>query len=170
MRSLTYVEQIQYAFIILMVLAFGMIKLSITFYYRRIFVTGRGLLFDWITKVAISIVLVWTIGCLFAFIFSCGIHISAYWGSTQGYITYCGPSDYVSNAFVVSDLITDVMVLCLPLPVVSTQGAGVSSAEKIAKVVDLETPNDDWKENDNYWCFSDGRCVSCHLRDCKLTT
>ena len=82
-----------------MVLAFGIIKLSITFYYRRIFVTAslKGLLFDWITKAAIAIVLLWTIGQLFAFIFSWGIHISANWGSIQDWIMYCGPSDHVSS-------------------------------------------------------------------------
>ena len=54
-----------------MVLAFGIIKLSITFYYRRIFVTMRGSAFDWITIAAIVVVLLWTIGCLFGFIFQC---------------------------------------------------------------------------------------------------
>ena len=106
-----------------MVLALGIIKLSITFYYRRIFVAVRGSLFDWIISVAISIVLLWTVGCLLAFIFSCGIQISGNWGSIHDLITYCGLSGHVSNAFVVSDLVTDVMVLCLPLPVVSPQSA-----------------------------------------------
>ena len=154
---------------ILMVLAFGIIKLSITFYCRRIFVAVKGSLFDWITKIAILIVLLWTIGCLFAFIFSCGIHISANWGNIRDLIMYCGPSDNVSSAFVVSDLITDVMVLCLPLPVVSVQGVGVSS-EIIANVVDLETSNDNGKETDSHRCFSDWRCVSGNSRDYKLTT
>ena len=111
---------------ILMVLAFGIIKLSITFYCRRIFVIARGSCFDWITKAAVAIVLLWTVGCLFAFIFSCGTHISANWGSDQDWMMYCGPSDQASSAFVISDLITDVMVLCLPLPVVSSQSAGDS--------------------------------------------
>lgn len=118
---LTCTEQIQYAFIILMVLAFGLIKLSITFYYRRIFVIARGVLFDWITKAAITVVVLWTVGCLSGFIFSCGTHISANWSNFEDIKMYCGPSLDVENAFVVSDLITDVMVLCLPLPVVSTR-------------------------------------------------
>lgn len=109
---------IQYAFIILMVLAFGIIKLSITLNYRRIFVAARGTLFDWTTIVVIVIVVLWTIACLFSFIFPCGTHISANWGSIMDFATYCGASTNVNNAFVVSDLLTDIMIWCLPLPVI----------------------------------------------------
>lgn len=143
-----------------MVLAFGIIKLSITFYYRRIFVTKKGSLFDWITKAALAIEVLWTIGCLFGFIFSCGTHIYANWSSVQDGLLYCGPSANVNSAFVVSDLITDVMVLCLPLPVVSTRSTGILNIDIVAKVIDLEPPNDDGKKIDSYRYFSDRRCVS----------
>lgn len=116
---LTWAEQIQFVFIILMVLAFGILKLSITFYYRRIFVTARGSLFDWTTRVAIAISVMWTITFVFGTIFSCGRHVSANWGSVQDALVYCGVGTNFTSALVVSDLITDVMVLCLPLPVVS---------------------------------------------------
>lgn len=108
-----------------MVLAFGVIKLSITFFYRRIFVTARGTFFDWVTIAAIAIVILWTIGCLIGFLFSCGTHLSASWGSVQDGLMYCGPSANVNSTFVVSDLITDVMVLCLPLPVVKYPDSGI---------------------------------------------
>lgn len=104
-----------------MVLAFGVIKLSITLYYRRIFVGSRGTWFDWITKVALVIVVLWTIACLLSFIFSCGTHFFANWSSVQDIGTYCGASTNITNAFVVSDLITDIMIWCLPLPVVRTR-------------------------------------------------
>ena len=151
-----------------MILAFGIIKLSITFYYRRIVVIARGTLFDWITKIAIVIVLLWTIGCLFSSIFACGTHIFANWGSSQDSILYCGPSYDVNSAFVVSDLITDVMVLCLPLPVVRIKTAEVSTADTTANVIDLESPNDGWKEIGSYWYLSDWGHVSDHLRNCKF--
>ncbi|MCJ1265865.1 hypothetical protein MMC22_005746 [Lobaria immixta] len=110
--------KIQSAFVVLMVLAFGIIKLSITLYYRRIFVGIKGTLFDWITKVAIVIVVLWTIACLVSSIFSCGAHFSANWGTFQDVVKYCGAMTNITNAFVVSDLITDIMILCLPLPVI----------------------------------------------------
>ena len=105
----------------LQVLAFGFIKLSIAFFYRRLFVTTRHTLFDWATKIAISIVLLWTICFFFGFLFSCGTHISASWGSVEDESLYCGATLDLDNALVVSGVLTDMMILCLPLPVVSLQ-------------------------------------------------
>lgn len=104
-----------------MILAFGFIKLSVTFLYRRLFVTGKGTLFDWATKITIFVVILWTLTFLFGFIFSCGTHFSAAWGSLKNDAMYCGAALDLDDAFVVSDLITDILVLCLPLPVVSDQ-------------------------------------------------
>lgn len=104
-----------------MVLAFGFIKLSITFLYRRLFVTGKGTLFDWATKITNLVVILWTISFFFGFMFSCGAHFSARWGSLNDKDLYCGADLDLDNAFVVSDLITDVVIFCLPLPVVSVQ-------------------------------------------------
>lgn len=110
-----------------MILSFGIIKLSITLYYRRIFVGVKGTLFDWITRTAIVIVVLWTIACLLGTLLSCGTHFYANWGS------YCGAMTDITNAFVVSDLITDIMILCLPLPVVRSPNIEVSVADRIAK-------------------------------------
>ena len=103
-----------------MVLAYGILKLSITFYYRRIFVPARGTLFDWTSKVTIAIVVMWTITFFFGGIFNCGTHIFANWGSEQDILLYCVNATYFTSALVVSDLITDMIVLCLPLPLVRT--------------------------------------------------
>lgn len=101
-----------------MVLAFGFIKLSIIFLYRRLFVTCRGTLFDWATKISSSVVILWTISFFFGFVFSCGTHFSAAWGSLEESAKYCREL-HLDNPFVVSDLVTDIMILCIPLPVVS---------------------------------------------------
>ena len=129
---------------------------------------GRGSLFDWITKVAIAIVLLWTIGFFFAFIFPCGTHFFADWGSIQSLVTYCRPSEDLGKAFVISDLITDIMVLCIPLPVVSTQNAGLATADAVAKLLDLETANDDRKKIDSYRYFSNWGRVSGYLERLQI--
>ncbi len=108
-----------------MVLAFGFLKLSIAFFYRRLFVTARNTWFDWATKLAIAIVVLWTVSFFFGFVFSCGTHISASWGSVKDQEVYCGAAINLDNALVVSDLLTDVMILVLPLPVVSLISAGL---------------------------------------------
>lgn len=116
-----------------MMLAFGIIKLSITLYYRRIFVGVKGTLFDWITKTALVIVVLWTLACLLGTVLSCGTHFYANWGSVQDIAMYCGPMTDITNAFVVSDLITDTMILCLPLPVVRSPNIEGFVADRIAK-------------------------------------
>ena len=104
-----------------MILALGIIKLSITLYYRRVFVISRGTLFDWVTKVVSVIVVLWTTAFVFSFIFSCGTHFFANWGSVEEVVKYCGASTNATNAFVVSDLITDITIWCLPWLVVRTR-------------------------------------------------
>lgn len=130
---LTWAEQVQYVFIILMFLAYGIIKLSITLYYRRIFVGVKGTLFDWISKIAIMIVVLWAIACLFSSILSCGTHFFANWSSYQNTALHYGAINDVTSTYVVSDLITDVMILCLPLPVVRSPKVMFFVADKIAK-------------------------------------
>lgn len=75
-------------------------------------------MFDWATKVTIAIAILWTLSLFFGFMFACGTHISASWGSVKDETDYCGAAIYLDNALVVSGLLTDVMVFALPLPVV----------------------------------------------------
>lgn len=53
------------------------------------------------------------------YVFFCGAHPSASWGSVSDEKQYCGAGMQLNDAFVVSDLLTDIMILILPLPVVS---------------------------------------------------
>lgn len=116
--TIALMGKVQYAFCLLMVLAFGFLKLSITFFYRRLFVTARKTWFDWATKVVITIVLFWAVGFFFGFILGCGVHPSAGWRSVKERNEFCASTADLDNGFVVSDLITDIMVLVLPLPVI----------------------------------------------------
>lgn len=118
--------QIQYAFMLLMMLAFGLVKLSTAYFYRRLFVTSRGSPFDWATRISIAVIILWTITFFFGFMFGCGTHFFANWGSVQDE-AYCTALLDLDNAYVVSDLVTDVMILCLPLPVVGTLSIDVDS-------------------------------------------
>ena len=100
-----------------MISAFGLIKLSIAYFYRLLFVTRTGSAFDWATTTAVIIVLLWTVSFFFGFLFGCGTHLSANWGSVEDE-SHCTALLDLDNALVVSDLITDVIILCLPLGVV----------------------------------------------------
>ena len=101
-----------------MVLSYGFLKLSITYFYRRLFVTRSGSTFDIITKAVLVINAVWTIAFFIAVSLICGTHADANWGSVEDQLVYCSNSLKIDNALVVSDVITDGIVWLLPIPVV----------------------------------------------------
>ena len=103
----------------MMALVYGCVKLSVLFFYRRLFVTSRGSVFDTITKVAIVIAIAWTITFFFADFLSCGAHPSAEWGNILSLEKYCPHSFQTGMAFLSSDFATDVLILVLPMPIVS---------------------------------------------------
>lgn len=59
------------------------------------------------------------IGFFFATLFECGSHVSAMWQSAEALQTYCPNTDSYDYGFAISDFITDVMILAMPIPLVS---------------------------------------------------
>ena len=69
----------------------------------------------------LGIIGLWSVTYVFGWIFGCGSHVSANWGSLEQLSLYCTASiGGITNSFMISDLIVDVLVLVLPLPVVSS--------------------------------------------------
>ncbi|KAL5389689.1 hypothetical protein DPSP01_002184 [Paraphaeosphaeria sporulosa] len=101
---------------ILLIAGIGLVKLSVVFLYRRIFNVVRT--FKIYSLTLIVLLAGWTVAFLFANIFQCSVHISALWGSAEGILRYCKTSGPASYGFVVSDIITDVLVLVSPVPIV----------------------------------------------------
>ena len=94
----------------------GLIKLSMVFLYRRIFQVEP--IFDFYSIGLIILLALWTLGFLFARIFHCGTKPSALWSSFESLNKYCKAATPVSNGFVISDIITDLMVLISPMPII----------------------------------------------------
>lgn len=116
-------------FFTLTVVAYGCIKLSVLFFYRRLFVNGTSRTFDYITKVAIGIIAAWTLAFFFAEIFFCGVHPERDWGPLID-LKSCVDGFKYDDGFFISDLITDILVICLPIPLVNyppCSGKGMSS-------------------------------------------
>ena len=111
--------KVQYAVLLQITLAYGFLKLSITFFYRRLFVVRSGSPFDWASCITIAICSIWTIAFFSALIFQCGRHVSANWGSVEDDIRYCQSSLNIEDIYSVSDVLTDSLVWLLPTPVVS---------------------------------------------------
>ena len=93
-----------------------MIKLSVIYFYRRIFVAG-GSRFNVVTNVATAIVILWTIGFLLVQIFSCRSHFDYNWGPLADQAHCVGGLPFLEG-LMISDFITDFLVLFLPFPLV----------------------------------------------------
>jgi len=95
--------------------ALGAVKLSALFYYYRIFCPHKTGPTRLIIISAIVIVVLWTLCNLCVAVFACGTNVKLFFGA---------PSDRCINILLwlytlsITDLITDVMVLVLPIPLV----------------------------------------------------
>ncbi|CAD6589828.1 MAG: hypothetical protein ASARMPREDX12_004046 [Alectoria sarmentosa] len=111
-------EKIYFIFYTLMIPAYGLIKLSVIFFYRRLFVKGTNSRFDSITKASIVIVILWTIAFFFAHVFACGVYISNTWGPLTD-LKHCANGDVIANGLFISDFLSDLLVLVLPMPIIA---------------------------------------------------
>lgn len=105
----------------MMILSYGLVKLSIIYFYRRLFVVGKSGIFNIVTYTAVVVVGLWTIAFLGLFIFNCGTNVSAHWGSLLDIATSCKYPFTAEEGMAASDLILDVFVFFLPFPMVGTQ-------------------------------------------------
>ena len=102
----------------------GFIKLSIIAFYRRISVINRNTTLDIATKVLALIVFLWSITFFLIYIFACGGHVTAHWGSLVEQSKYCDTIGCTSEeGFAVSDMIINVFEITPPLPLVRSSKA-----------------------------------------------
>ncbi|KAI9652144.1 MAG: hypothetical protein M1831_007176 [Alyxoria varia] len=104
--------QLQVAFFIVERWAFAIIKISIVIFYRSIFV-GRN--FAIATWCMISLLIAWLTAFFLSLAFACGTDITQSWNSPQSAAENCLNISLQQIAFTVSNLITGVMILAMPL-------------------------------------------------------
>ncbi|KAJ5731887.1 hypothetical protein N7493_003368 [Penicillium malachiteum] len=111
------VELVDWITWVLMTPANGLIKLSSIFLYRRIFVTGQEKLFNILSWILIVVCALWTVAFFFATVFGCGRHFDYPWGPLVE-ISSCNTNIRLEG-LMISDLITDLFVWILPVPMVN---------------------------------------------------
>ena len=104
-----------YVFVLLNYLALGFTKLSILFFYRRIF---RGNLFNIVTWIVIAIVTLWMLAFTLLWLFACGNHPRILWTGFSEINSRCLNIFNQMIAGAVVDWILDVTVLVLPCAMV----------------------------------------------------
>jgi len=110
-------SQIEFSLNLLLILAYGFIKLSIVFFYKRLFGVDRSI-FKLLTWIMTGFVVAWTVCFLFMFIFGCGTHVSAFWGSRLDLITYCGKGLQYEEGLYISEFVINFLLLVMPLPTI----------------------------------------------------
>ncbi|KAI0429755.1 hypothetical protein F5Y09DRAFT_250816 [Xylaria sp. FL1042] len=106
-------HQIDWAMIVIEKAAFGSIKLSILFFYRRIF--GVWDSFRHLNNALIWTVFIWAVVFTVADVLICGAHPELIWGFDQTLaLERCGNRGALLLAFSVTSVATDLPVLGLP--------------------------------------------------------
>lgn len=113
-----HIDQVEWAFQMMQVLALGCVKLSFVFFYRRMFVHPFSSWFDKATMAMIAIIIIWMTAFFFALLFACKGNWSAWWGSVSDLATNCVQILELGLVLVTSDFATDVIIMALPMPMV----------------------------------------------------
>ncbi|CAF9941805.1 hypothetical protein IMSHALPRED_002908, partial [Imshaugia aleurites] len=96
--------------------ALGCIKLSFLFLYRRVFTNRAARRFSLVNWFMIAMVTAWMIGYFFTILFICGTNFKAYWTTSTTEVDNCLPTTPVHLGYAISDVITDVLTILLPIP------------------------------------------------------
>ncbi|KAI9662671.1 MAG: hypothetical protein M1831_002714 [Alyxoria varia] len=113
----TLTLKVIYAQDIIEKLAYGCIKLSFLFFYRRIFVTGVSTLSRIFTDVMIALVALWAFSLFVAEVFVCGGHPKVFWSydNVAERKTSCVNTSVILLVFAVTDVLGDLLIMGLPL-------------------------------------------------------
>jgi len=111
-RSVTQ-SKIDYSNVVFEKLAYAAIKLSVLFFYRRIFTVKR---FRIVNNWLIALIVVWAAAFCAADAFVCGVHPEAQWDPIAKKKYHCINVFYVLLVFAVTDVVTDIAILVTPYP------------------------------------------------------
>ena len=107
--------QAEWAFQLIEKIAFGIIKLAVLTFYQRIFTSRTFMITSWSS---LAIVLAWATSFFFATLFQCHPPSAVWSTNREALFTQCIKTVDMLLGFAISDVITDVMILSLPLPMV----------------------------------------------------
>ncbi|KAI1119161.1 hypothetical protein F5Y14DRAFT_460476 [Nemania sp. NC0429] len=109
---------IQWAFDLMLPLAFGCIKASFLFFYRRIFVVDRNSSTNYLFAGLIILVALSSVAFFFASLFQCGLNFSALWGSTADIVQNCVDTMHLVLSVCITGFILDLIIIITPIPLV----------------------------------------------------
>ncbi|KAI1446878.1 hypothetical protein F5Y02DRAFT_416763 [Annulohypoxylon stygium] len=118
-KQLSTAFKIEFVVICMIPLALGCTKASFLRFYKRIFSINAKV--DKFLTGFIVLVGVWTVGFFFATIFECGLDFWVLWGtksSGKNITSHCVNTQGLSLAFTITDFVTDVIIIGIPVPLI----------------------------------------------------
>ncbi|KAL9095622.1 MAG: hypothetical protein Q9165_002054 [Trypethelium subeluteriae] len=106
-------SQLQTVFDLINPAALALIKLSILFFYRRIF---RGRVFEIISWVTCAIIILWAVTFTITIAAACGTHLNANWKSLLVLKEECVDTFRILLAYSVTDAVVDLTLVIIPIP------------------------------------------------------
>lgn len=100
-------------------LALGAVKASFLFFYKRIFGVNKNGGVTVLLNIMIAIVAAWTTAFFLATLFECRLNFWASWGTVRDLTTHCFDSLTLVLILCVTDLVLDIVIISIPVPVVS---------------------------------------------------
>ncbi|KAL8655329.1 MAG: hypothetical protein Q9210_000960, partial [Variospora velana] len=70
------------------------------------------------SRVVLATIVIWAVAFFFALLFIYGTDFSAYWISIEVEKERCVDTNILHNAFAISDFLTDLVIILLPLPMI----------------------------------------------------
>ncbi|KAL4999597.1 hypothetical protein BDV10DRAFT_184229 [Aspergillus recurvatus] len=113
-----YITKNEFYYQLLMIAAYGCIKLSLIFFYRRLLTVIKWSAFDIVCLVHAVLIVMWALALFLLFLFGCKTKIYLHWAPLSEVQRQCGDPLAPEMALVVSDLVTDLMILALPMPII----------------------------------------------------
>lgn len=99
-------------------IALGLLKLSICFFYRRIF-CGRKFVIA--SRLVIGVIVLWTTAFSIAIATACGTHFDANWASLGVLKEQCVDTFRLLLTYTITDVAVDFVLIIIPIPLVGDQ-------------------------------------------------
>ncbi|KAF2187321.1 hypothetical protein K469DRAFT_725367 [Zopfia rhizophila CBS 207.26] len=112
---------LEYAFLVICAVVNGLVKLSVLSLYRRIFVVDK----HWrdprnfFMLFMVTLIGMWTTSYTFAFVFMCRIDVQVLFTDPESMIQKCVNTLMFAYSYSISDFISDVLIILIPIPFVS---------------------------------------------------
>jgi hypothetical protein len=119
LRAVDIEPQAEWAMFLMLVPAITCVKLSFLAFYNRIFCVQNVSRIRYVIRGLMVFVLLWGIAFWFVHLFACGTDFNAFWSSFELLATRCIETLNMEYAFSITDFVTDLTILVLPLPMVS---------------------------------------------------